>query len=75
MTLEQLAQAYRESARLCAEYRRNLIEQQRTQPMSRTDRLQLRRRIAVFGTMARETAATAQYLEHYYDRRDRIERD
>lgn len=36
-------------------------------PMSETERLALRRRIVILSSMARETIATSNYLQRYYE--------
>ncbi len=74
MTLKELSAEYRQSGAACraraAELRRRLEEER----MGETQRLRLRRRVCVLASMARDAAATANYLEHYYERREVYER-
>ncbi|MGI6028236.1 MAG: hypothetical protein ACOX81_02340 [Candidatus Heteroscillospira sp.] len=70
--MELLACEYRESGELCrsraAELERGLRHRLKEHRISALDTMRLRRRIGALRSMARDCAATAAYLEHYYDR-------
>ena len=70
MTLNQLAKTYEDSSALlkqrCAELRGRLLQEN----LSETEKLRLRRRIAVLSDMAREAGSLARYLDDYYEGAD-----
>ena len=66
MTLTELSVQYRESGEKCRRRVEELLLELRTQPMSETERLLLRRRIYILSTMAKQTIATGRYLGRYY---------
>jgi len=78
MSMETLAYEYRESGGLCRdralELENSLRTRQRRGAITALETMRLRRRIAALRSMARDCAATAAYLEHYYDRRLSFER-
>lgn len=72
MRMELLACEYRRSGELCrgraVELERGLRRRQKNSEIGALEVMRLRRRIAMLRGMARDCAATAAYLEHYYDR-------
>ncbi len=65
MRLEELAREYRESGLLCRQ-RAAEVELALEEPMTETQRLRQRRRLAQLRTMARDAIAIANYLSRYY---------
>ncbi|MGI6014589.1 MAG: hypothetical protein ACOX7K_10030 [Oscillospiraceae bacterium] len=66
MDLLNLSVQYRNSGEKIRVRVRQLQEEV-NKPMSETERLALRRRIVILSSMARETIATSNYLQHYYE--------
>lgn len=66
MTLNELSAQYRQSGEACRIRMRELETKLETEPMGETERLRLRRRIYIVGTMAQDAIATSRYLECYY---------
>lgn len=66
MTLLQLSSEYRKSGELCRRRQEELSLKLEREELCETDRLRLRRRIYILGTMARDSIATSRYLENYY---------
>jgi len=78
MKLNALAEEYRLSGEACRE-RAVMLESQlrcrlREGTLGALETMRARRRIAALRSMARDCAATAAYLEHYYDRGISFER-
>lgn len=69
MKIEELAVQYRESGEKCRRRQMELKSIMLTAQMSETERLLLRRRIHMLGSMAREAMATSNYLKNYYGKR------
>lgn len=69
MRIEELAVQYRESSEKCRRRQMELKSIMLTALMSETERLLLRRRIYMLGSMAREAMATSNYLKNYYGKR------
>ena len=78
MRLNALAEEYRISGEACRERAAMLERQLRCQLKEGTlgalETMRARRRITTLRSMARDCAATACYLEHYYDRGMSFER-
>lgn len=66
MTLIQLSIEYRKSGELCRERQNELMRRLESEEMCEMDKLRLRRRIYILGSMARDSIATSRYLERYY---------
>ncbi len=66
MTLIQLSIEYRKSGELCRERQNELMRRLESEEMCEMERLRLRRRIYMLGSMARDSIATSRYLERYY---------
>lgn len=70
MTLQELSQEYRRSGE-ALRARLRLLEPELSDPdLPQTRRLALRRRVTLLRSMARDTMATARYLERYYGGED-----
>lgn len=66
MTLEELSREYRDSGE-AVRRRACRLEARLSDPdLTETQRLELRRRVNILRTMARDTIATARYLHRYY---------
>lgn len=68
MKMCELAVQYRESAALLRERIRLLQSAADGKSLTEMERLRLRERIAGLEEIRRETADTAAFLEHYYER-------
>ena len=66
MKLTELSAEYRQISAKCREKLKLLRAQADNPEISETDRLVLRRNCTILESMARETGATAKYLENYY---------
>ncbi len=66
MTLTQLSSEYRKSGELCRQRQEELSRRLEQEKLCKMEKLRLRRRIYILGTMARESIATSRYLENYY---------
>lgn len=66
MTLKELGNQYRQSGEAVRKRARELETQLARPGMSKNERLELRWRIGMLNAMARDTIATARYLERYY---------
>lgn len=73
MKIEELAVQYRESGEKCRRRHEELMQILRSEPMSETERLILRRRAYMIAAMAREAIATANYLSNYYGRKNDVD--
>lgn len=66
MTLKELANQYRQSGEAVRRRARELETQLSRPGLTKNEKLDLRRRIGMLNAMARDTIATARYLERYY---------
>jgi len=73
MSFEYLAAQYREGGRLCRTRARALRRILNNAELQEPDALELKKRISVLDSMARDASNTASYLETYYERRSSIE--
>lgn len=70
MTLQELALEYRQSGQALRERVRELEPLLSKPELSETQRLELRRRVSILRSMARDTVATARYLQDYYGKEE-----
>ena len=74
MKLKEMSFQYREGAKACRA-RANELKEALWQCTGETEKMLLRRRIAILTRMANEAAATAKYLYNYYGGRDENDYD
>jgi len=70
MKMTELAISYRNSAEAIRNRLAVLRQLYKSDKLPEMERYRMRIRIATLYTIMRETNATANYLEHYYDRRE-----
>ena len=68
MSLYELSEEYRVSGEMIKGRLWELEAVLQNNVLSRTEELQLRQRINMLTTMARDAISTSKFLQHYYDR-------
>jgi len=71
MTLEEMAEQYRQTGENCRASLRRLYDELRGRDLSETERLLLKRRICLVESMTRDAYATSRYLANYYSSEDK----